>query len=267
MARIRVDTEDLKAKAEDFESAADAFNRAGDEIAAAAMAMPSYDGQLSGPARKARYEIQARAREMKANLAGDAESLRKTAQAFEDIDNQAIDVFSQSQEALLSASLFAGFSDDRSVGSAYLGYNDDPTSDTVILCMYCVCTKISRAGNEKLIADYEQQVKDYNAARTAMWAAYNAMLQCYAAATAAILASAGTGGLVLAGAIIAIGAIMAEYARQEKLYEEAIQAEIIASKNAATDWNLLSAGTCAGGDEKQGPHDSHPCADQKVYEP
>jgi hypothetical protein len=58
MARIRVDTEDLKAKAKDFESAAEAFARAGDDIAAAAMAMPSYDGQLSGPAPKAGYEIQ-----------------------------------------------------------------------------------------------------------------------------------------------------------------------------------------------------------------
>jgi uncharacterized protein YukE len=32
MARIRVNTDDLKSKAKDFDSAADAFNQAGDDI-------------------------------------------------------------------------------------------------------------------------------------------------------------------------------------------------------------------------------------------
>jgi hypothetical protein len=91
MARIRVNTEDLKNKAKDFDSAADAFKRAGDEILTAAMSMPSYDGQLSGPARKMGYEFQKQARELSTVLAGDAESLRKTAQAFEDVDNQTIE--------------------------------------------------------------------------------------------------------------------------------------------------------------------------------
>jgi uncharacterized protein YukE len=100
MARIRVNTEDLRIKAKDFDSAAEAFNRAGDEIAAFAAAMPSYDGQLSGPARKAGYEIQSQAREMKTALAGDAESLRKTAQAFEETDNQVIDSLATEQSAL-----------------------------------------------------------------------------------------------------------------------------------------------------------------------
>jgi hypothetical protein len=66
---------------------ADAFNRAGDEIPALTMAMPSYDGQLSGPARKAGYEIQSQVREMKTALTSDALSLRKTAQNFEKVDN------------------------------------------------------------------------------------------------------------------------------------------------------------------------------------
>jgi uncharacterized protein YukE len=96
MARIRVNTEDLKSKAKDFESAADAFNKAGDDILAAAMAMPSYDGQLSGPARKAGYELQAGCRDIKTRLSPNAESLRKTAQAFEEVD-------SQTQTGLLSA--------------------------------------------------------------------------------------------------------------------------------------------------------------------
>jgi uncharacterized protein YukE len=92
MARIRVNTEDLKNKAKDFDSAAEALKRAGDDILAAAMAMPSYDGQLSGPARKAGYEIQKQTRELSTALAGDAESLRKTAQAFGAVDNQTIEL-------------------------------------------------------------------------------------------------------------------------------------------------------------------------------
>jgi uncharacterized protein YukE len=79
MTRIRVNTEDLKAKAKDFESAADAFSRAGDDIAAAAAAMPSYDGQLSGPARKAGAEIQSQARDMKTTLTNDAIAAKRRA--------------------------------------------------------------------------------------------------------------------------------------------------------------------------------------------
>jgi len=102
MTRIRVNTEDLKNKAKDFDSAAEAFTRAGDDILAAAMAMPSYDGQLSGPARKAGYEIQKQARELSTALAGDAESLRKSAQAFEEVDNEVIGLLEQNQSMLCS---------------------------------------------------------------------------------------------------------------------------------------------------------------------
>ena len=48
MARIRVNTEDLNLKSQGFESAADAFSRAGDDIAATAAALPS----LKQPAPK-----------------------------------------------------------------------------------------------------------------------------------------------------------------------------------------------------------------------
>jgi uncharacterized protein YukE len=100
MTRIRVNTEDLLNKAKDFDSAAEAFKRAGDDILAAAMAMPSYDGQLSGPARKMGYEYQKQARELSTALAGDAESLRKSAQAFEEVDNQTVNTFSINQAVL-----------------------------------------------------------------------------------------------------------------------------------------------------------------------
>jgi type VII secretion effector (TIGR04197 family) len=102
MARIRVNTEDLKNKAKDFDSAAEAFKRAGDDILAAAMSMPSYDGQLSGPARKAGYEIQKQARELSTALAGDAESLRKTAQAFEEVDNQTVSILLANSSVMIS---------------------------------------------------------------------------------------------------------------------------------------------------------------------
>jgi type VII secretion effector (TIGR04197 family) len=106
MARIRVNTEDVKNKARDFDSAAEAFTRAGDDILAAAMAMPSYDGQLSGPARKMGYEFQQQARELSTALAGDAESLRKTAQAFEEVDNQTTTAFGESLLSISTSPLY-----------------------------------------------------------------------------------------------------------------------------------------------------------------
>jgi len=108
MARIRVNTEDLKNKAKDFDSAAEAFKRAGDDILAAAMAMPSYDGQLSGPARKMGYEFQKQARELSTALTGDADSLRKTAQSFEEVDNQTVEIIGENTALLASAPLAGG---------------------------------------------------------------------------------------------------------------------------------------------------------------
>jgi hypothetical protein len=58
MTRTRVNTEDLKAQAKIFESSADAFRKAGEDILAVTLALLSYDGQLSGPARMAGYETQ-----------------------------------------------------------------------------------------------------------------------------------------------------------------------------------------------------------------
>jgi uncharacterized protein YukE len=106
MARIRVNTEDLQNKAKDFDSASEAFKRAGDDILAAAMAMPSYDGQLSGPARKMGYEFQKQARELSTALAGDADSLRKTAKAFEDVDNQAVNILNENLSILSQTPIY-----------------------------------------------------------------------------------------------------------------------------------------------------------------
>jgi uncharacterized protein YukE len=107
MARIRVNTEDLKSNAKNFDSAAEAVYRAGEDIAALAAALPSYDGQLSGPARKAGYDIQTQMRDLKTCLAGDAETVNKAAQAYEEVDNRTIDIFTESS-VQLSALLMPG---------------------------------------------------------------------------------------------------------------------------------------------------------------
>jgi uncharacterized protein YukE len=166
MARIRVNTEDLKNKAKDFDSAAEAFKRAGDDILAAAMAMPSYDGQLSGPARKMGYEFQKQARELSAALAGDAESLRKTAQAFEEVDNQTVNILEENTAMISEALLYPGpeGGDDGPIKQGgnlnYLGYFD--YGESVIFYkngepLIIAVTDENRA----LIEQYEKAVDDY----------------------------------------------------------------------------------------------------------
>jgi uncharacterized protein YukE len=105
MTRIHVNTEDLKKSAKDFDSAAEAFARAGDDILETAMSMPSYDGQLFGPARKMGYAIQNQCREIKTALADDAESLRKTAQTFEEVDNKVVNSINNSINILATATI------------------------------------------------------------------------------------------------------------------------------------------------------------------
>jgi hypothetical protein len=171
MARIRVDTEDLKAKAKDFEAAADAFNRAGDEIAALAMAMPSYDGQLSGPARKAGFEIQSQAREMKAALANDALYLQKAAQDFEEVDNSIVDGLNNSSMKINDShynklqnykqKLSLTFS-SKSGGGDQLGWSDDGTTITMWAFGKTVKLDKSQMTPEELEAfeTYKTKVKD-----------------------------------------------------------------------------------------------------------
>jgi len=133
MTRIRVNTEDLKATAKDFESAADVFNKAGDDILAIAMAMPSYDGQLSGPARKAAYEIQYQIRDVKASLSGDAQLLQKIADAFEEADNQFINLCDnfQNQLALQYGKMLEATPTLH--GDHNLGYEIDYNKNTITL--------------------------------------------------------------------------------------------------------------------------------------
>jgi uncharacterized protein YukE len=166
MGRIRVNTEDIKNKAKDFDSAAEAFKRAGDDILAAAMAMPSYEGQLSGPARKAGYEIQKQTRELSIALAGNAESLRKTAQAFEEVDNQTVKLFEENSILLSGAFRPGGPGGEdggpiRKAGNHdWLGYYD--YGESVIFWKNGESIIITITDeNRELIEQYEKAVDDY----------------------------------------------------------------------------------------------------------
>ncbi len=271
MARIRVDTDDLKAKAKDFETAANAFNKAGDEIAAAAMGMPSYDGQLSGPARAAGYEIQRQSREVQALLAGDAQSLQKTAQAFEEANNQAIDAFGQNQE------LLASHTPDKlqgiDIGNAYLGYRDDGLSETVILCMYGVCNVIPRKGNELVIADFEKKVDDYVKDEKTMWDEWNKTVEAAVIASGLLIGltiiTGGTAAFVAAG-LGAAGSIGGEIL-ESKACKDAQTDMAKDTYGAAYYWNIMfgskGLGPCTTGDDIQDPVDLWKRQNQDIYDP
>jgi hypothetical protein len=99
--RIRVDTDELKNQAIDFETSAGVFARAGKEILTFAAGLPSYDGQLSAPARAAALEINRQCQNLHSSYGSGAESLAKTAQAFEEVDKQTIDMLTDQQTDIL----------------------------------------------------------------------------------------------------------------------------------------------------------------------
>jgi uncharacterized protein YukE len=177
MARIRVSTEDLKSKAKDFESAADAFTRAGDEIAAEAISMPSYDGQLSGPARRAGYGIQSKARDMQAALAGDAASLQRTAQAFEEVDTRTVELIGNSAALLSGAPLLGGSWDELADaqgdhgGTANFGYQTVGTQYVYLFYQgRTIIIDLNAVDNETLLIllDFMKQVDDWDAALSSL---------------------------------------------------------------------------------------------------
>jgi uncharacterized protein YukE len=90
MTRIRVDTEELRKSAKELAASADNIGRAGDEILAVAMALPSYDGQLSGPARKGGYEIESQMKQIQNKINGDSNSLTWIAESFKKADAEMV---------------------------------------------------------------------------------------------------------------------------------------------------------------------------------
>jgi uncharacterized protein YukE len=292
MARIRVNTEDLKNKAKDFDSAAEAFNRAGDDILAAAMAMPSYDGQLSGPARKAGYEIQSQARELKAALSNNADSLRKAAQAFEEVDNRTVESLSQNQEMLLAAGSPGGppypydFQTYNSEGTSCLGYNVDPVNaQTVIICKDGVCKKVLNDEAHKDAVDrYKAAVLAYKAAKEDM--DYHARnIENDAVALAGVVGSgmvagtmfaAPTFGLAALGAAITMTAAMIKIVEDQNWNQEqywlAYEELEKAADRAAVAWNELVPGENQTGDsatttDSLGLLLPCPGEDKPVYDP
>jgi uncharacterized protein YukE len=124
MDRIRVDTEELRKSAKDIAASADAIGKAGDEILAVAASLPSYEGQLSGPARKAGYEIQSQLRDLKTALAADSDSLLKTAQAFETVDAATVQNLGENTALLSSGGQDGGLTPIRQGGSpTFLGFD------------------------------------------------------------------------------------------------------------------------------------------------
>jgi uncharacterized protein YukE len=264
MARIRVNTEDLKNKAKDFDSAAEAFGHAGDDILAAAMSMPSYDGQLSGPARKAGYEIQTQCRDLKTALSNNAESLRKTAQAFEEVDKQAIDSIRQNQEMLLSYSSKGIGGIDQ--GDSYLGYRDDGLSPTVILCMYGICCEVTRAGNETAIAEFEAAVDKYLAHEITKSKIEDDISKAIIIGSFTTLGASFAGGVP--GVIAGITTATTVSFLIKQLYE--IEGLMVADTEAAAYyWNVLigskGKGPCMSGDNNQSRPDATRGGD--IYQP
>jgi hypothetical protein len=281
MARIRVDTEELKNKAEDFAAAADSVGRAGDEILAVALALPSYEGQLSGPARAAGYEIQRRARDMQAALAGDADLLDRSAADFAAVDHRTVAGLSKNQEMLLAAGLPDGAS--YSGGTSYLGYKyveGDPPA--YILCMYGVCRKvIVTDSNKDAIQEFIRQIDGgtytdpktgiqikvtgyYEAKKEFDKATWTAIGADVAIILGGIAIATGVGTGVGIGGVA--GGIILDRSQQATIDQaEADMAE--ATNNAAAAWNEIFPGSNQEGDPDYSITDPGPGAGKPVYDP
>jgi hypothetical protein len=263
---IRADTDKLKTHSKNFESSAGVFAQAGKEILALASGLPSYDGQLSAPARAAALEINRQCQEMHGYYAGDAQSLVRTAQAFETVDNQVIYALRQNQFYLASENAKLALFSERppQLGNAYLGYRDDQLSDTVILCMYGVCRKVIRKGNEKAIEEFEKRVVDYDKdSKDEMSKMYGIAAWGVLALGAMIavgLPTAGAGTLIAAGGIFAGGAVPL------KLLQDAYALTLKDVHEAAYYWNILF-GEDLPGDDKQSPIDVCTRKAKNIYEP
>jgi hypothetical protein len=274
MARIRVDTDDLKNRAKNFASAADAFTKAGDDILATAMSLPSYEGQLSGPARAAAYEIQRQNRDIKVNLLVDADSLKNTLLEFEAMDTHTIGVFSQCQDSLLITHSPWVFDPIYSKGTSYLGYNWDPNHpDVMIFCMYGVCRMVIVTDqNKDILKNFRDDVDDYNRVSKACYDAWRASLEYSTAIAVAIGTTAiteGTGGLVLLSLIYTIP----KYDQANKDYYTNAQLMVDDTHKVANDWNLLTGNNLDGyqGDPNlypyPNPYMSKPGEGEAVYDP
>jgi hypothetical protein len=93
MTRIRVDTEQLRSQAASLEFQAEIFQRLGADVLRVASSLPSYDGQLSGPARAAGLEFQHQSQNFQRRLGNLHSSISHTASAFEKVNNETVAAF------------------------------------------------------------------------------------------------------------------------------------------------------------------------------
>jgi uncharacterized protein YukE len=131
MDRIRVDTDELKAKSKAIETSAGVFAQAGKDILAYSATVPSYDGQLSTSARAAALEINRQCQAVHTSYISDSQSLSKTAQAFAEADSQIITGISNSSDQLAAGSAIGIFGLDIGGIPGVIGWIDD--GKTIIL--------------------------------------------------------------------------------------------------------------------------------------
>jgi len=86
MYRIKVDTDLLRRNAEKLRRLAGSFDSLGNELAQASAGVPSYDGQLSGPAREAGAVSLHDAKTLRDQLLAHSDDLLRLAQMFDDAD-------------------------------------------------------------------------------------------------------------------------------------------------------------------------------------
>jgi hypothetical protein len=264
---IRVDTTVLRKYAPKYKSSADVFDNDGTAIftyiISLLAAMPDYDGRLQQQARADTEEINTWCKDYSNRLRSNSDSLLITAQAFEDVDNQTVIAFAQNQVPLRYQNVDNGEYSlpGIDVGLSYLGYRDDGISDTVILCMYGVCKKIVRKGNEKTIEEFENHVDDYVEAKNKQDDIHDEMILAYGAAAVAVIA---TGAETLGiGPIIVLGcAIYAYYADWKNLMEEE-KKMVEATYGAAYYWDLLTGDNATGDDQQD--VGSHSGDDGDIY--
>lgn len=93
MARIKVNTQQLINEGSEIEGISGEFEAISTILRNAAANVKSYDGQLSGPALKAGLEAAQEAKNIRTSLENNGGSLRRTGEAFERAENEAIYCF------------------------------------------------------------------------------------------------------------------------------------------------------------------------------
>jgi hypothetical protein len=192
MERIRIDTDELKAKSKAIETSAGVFSQAGKDILAYAAGLPSYDGQLSNPARAASLEINRQCQDVQGSYINDSQSLTRTAYAFEEVDKSAVEglatltsglkgsVFITTQTSVPSS--IAQFSTRSGGIPGVFGWTDDGKTVTLFLFGHVMIldkSKLTEAqlkALEKFEDDIENFYKDLAALALALGVDFAALI-------------------------------------------------------------------------------------------